>query len=129
MINKTYINRADVKDYLAQADPNVLNYIEQCEIQIDKLAEIGYQLSKERDLPTLLNLIIEEGMRITNSDGGTLYLATEDNRLAFEIMKTKSLGTDMGGTSSTPIPEQIYPVKLYTPDGEPNHNNISAYVG
>ncbi len=129
MINKTYINRADVKDYLAKADPNVLNYIEQCEIQIDKLAEIGYQLSKERDLPTLLNLIIEEGMRITNSDGGTLYLATEDNRLAFEIMKTKSLGTDMGGTSSTPIPEQIYPVKLYTPDGEPNHNNISAYVG
>jgi len=129
MINKTYINRADVKEFLAKTDPNVLNYIEQCEIQIDKLAEIGYQLSKERNLPTLLNLIIEEGMRITNSDGGTLYLATDDNRLAFEIMKTKTLGTDMGGISKTPIPEQIYPVKLYTPDGEPNHNNVSAHVG
>ncbi len=129
MGTKTYINRSEVKNYLATTDPNVLNYIEQCEVQIDKLAEIGYQLSKERDLPTLLNLIIEEGMRITNSDGGTLYLATDDNRLAFEIMKTKSLGTDMGGTSGTPIPDQIYPVKMYTPEGEPNYHNVSAYVG
>ncbi|MCF6239052.1 MAG: HD domain-containing protein [Candidatus Marinimicrobia bacterium] len=129
MSNKPYINRADVKEHLAKVNPNVLDYIQQCEIQIDKLAEIGYQLSSERHLPTLLNSIIEEGMRITNSDGGTLYLMTEDHRLAFEIMKTNSLGTDMGGISKTPIPDQIYPVKLYTPEGEPNHHNVSAYVG
>ena len=129
MIAKRHINRSEIKEYLSQVDPDVLDYIQQCEIQIDKLAEIGYQLSKERNLPTLLNLIIEEGMRITNSDGGTLYLATDDNRLAFEIMKTKSLGTDMGGISKTPIPEHIYPVKLYTPEGQPNHHNVSAYVG
>lgn len=129
MSKKRYTNRSDIKDHLAKVDPNVLDYINQCEMQIDKLAEVGYQLSKERDLPTLLNLIITEGMRITNSDGGTLYLMTEDDRLAFEIMKTKSLGTDMGGISEVPIPEQIYPVKLYLPDGSPNHNNVSAYVG
>ena len=129
MSKKAYINRSDVKDYLAQTDPTVLSYIEQCELQIDKLAEIGFQLSKERHLPTLLNLIIEEGMRITNSDGGTLYLRTEDDRLAFEIMKTNSLGTNWGGVSDTAIPEFIYPVKLYMADGEPNNHMISAHVG
>jgi len=129
MSAKVFINRSEIKDYLARVDPDVLNYIQQCEIQIDKLAEIGYQLSKERHLPRLLNLIIEEGIRITNSDGGTLYLRTEDDRLAFEIMKNKTMGTDFGGISETPIPEQIYPVKLYTPEGKPNHSNVSAYVG
>ncbi len=129
MSKKAYINRSDVKAYLASTDPTVLNYIEQCEVQIDKLAEIGFQLSKERHLPTLLNLIIEEGMRITNSDGGTLYLKTEDDRLAFEIMKTNSLGTNWGGVSETPIPEFIYPVKLYMENGEANDHMISAHVG
>lgn len=130
MSTKHYINRSEIKTYLAKVDPDVLNYIVQCETQIDKLAEIGYQLSYERHLPTLLNLIIEESMRITNADGGTLYLASEDDRLAFEIMKNKTMGTDMGGISDTPIPEQIYPVKLYNPDdGKPNHSNVSAYVG
>lgn len=129
MGQKSYINRSDVKEYLAKVEPEVLDYINQCEVQIDNLAEIGYQLSYERDLPTLLNLIIVEGMRITNADGGTLYLRTEDDRLAFEIMKNKTMGTDFGGISDTPIPEQIYPVKLYTEDGKPNHNNVSAYVG
>jgi len=126
---KPYINRDDVKEYLAKTDPQVLDYIQQCELQIDKLSEIGFQLSKERDLPTLLNLIIVESMRITNSDGGTLYLRTEDDRLAFEIMKTHSLGTDWGGVSETKIPEFIYPVKLYMANGEPNNHMISANVG
>jgi len=126
---KHYINREDIKDYLTQVDPDVLDYIQQCETQIDKLAEVGFQLSKERHLPTLLNLIIEESMRITRSDGGTLYLRTEDDRLAFEIMKTLSLGTNWGGISETPIPDFIYPVKLYMEDGKPNNHMISAHVG
>lgn len=126
---KKYINRAEVKEYLAKVDPEVLDYITQCELQIDKLADIGYQLSYERHLPTLLNLIIVEAMRITNADGGTLYLRTEDDRLAFEIMKNKTMGTDMGGVAETPIPDAIYPVKLYLEDGKPNHNAVSAYVG
>ncbi len=129
MSNTPFINRSEIKDYLAKVDPDVLDYIQQCEIQIDKLAEIGYQLSSERHLPTLLNAIIEEGMRITNADGGTLYLATEDDRLAFEIMKTKSLGTDMGGIADMSIPDFLYPVKLYLKDGTPNDHMISAHVG
>lgn len=128
MSNKRYINRSEIKEYLAKVDPGVLDYIQQCEVQIDKLAEIGYKLSSERHLPTLLNAIIEEGMRITNADGGTLYMMTDDERLAFEILKNKTMNTDMGGISEIAVPEQFYPVKLYI-DGKPNHNSVSAYVG
>ena len=123
------LSKTDMKEALINLDPRVEQYIIQCETQINRLAEIGVKLSAERNLPKLLNEILEEAMRITNSDGGTLYLMTEDNRLRFEIMKTLSMGTDMGGISDTPIPDFIYPVKLYLEDGTPNHHNVSAHVG
>ncbi len=124
-----HLEREEVHALLGEVDPRIQEYVRQCETQITKLAEIGYKLSTERHLPSLLNEIIEEAMRITNCDGGTLYLRTEDNRLRFEIMKTRSMGVDMGGVSDTPIPEFIYPVKLYQEDGTPNHSMISAHVG
>lgn len=124
-----HLSKKEVKKLLTDTDPRIEAYIEQCETQISRLADIGYKLSSERHLPSLLNEILEEAMRITNCDGGTLYLRTEDNRLRFEIMKTRSLGTDWGGVSETPIPEFIYPVKLIMDDGQENHNMISAHVG
>ena len=128
MEHTSKLTKHDIQAYLADVDPRIGAYIQQCETQIAKLAEIGFKLSTERHLPSLLNAIIEEAMRITNCDGGTLYLRTEDNRLGFEIMKTRSMNVDMGGTSKTPIPDFIYPVKLYADDGTPNHNMISAHV-
>ncbi len=122
------VNKDDLDKLLARVDPAIRDYIEGLRFQIQRLADIGYALSAERSLPKLLNIIIEEGMRITNSDGGTLYLSTEDNRIRFEIMKTRSLGTDMGGISKIPVPETIYPVKLYDQEGNPNTHNVSAYV-
>ncbi len=121
------ISKNDIKQQLIDMNPLVEAYIKQCETQISRLADIGYKLSTERHLPSLLNEIMEEAMRITNSDGGTLYLVTDDNRLRFEIMKNISMGTDMGGISDIPI--SFYPVKLYLDDGTPNHHNVSAYVG
>lgn len=123
------VNQEQLEKLLAKVDPAIQTYIGELQTQITRLADIGYALSAEQNLPKLLNTIIEEGMRITNSDGGTLYLRTEDDRLKFEIMKTRSLGTDMGGVSETPIPESIYPVRLYGEDGKPNNHNVSAYVG
>ena len=114
--------------WIANLAGDVQGYISGLQYQIEKLAEIGYSLSTEHDLPTLLNTILEEAMRITNSDGGTLYLRTDDDRLRFEIMKTRSMNVDLGGISKTPVPSAIEPVKLITPTGEPNYHNISAYV-
>ncbi|MBO01032.1 MAG: phosphohydrolase [Candidatus Marinimicrobia bacterium] len=75
----------------------------------------------------LLEMILLEAKRISNSDGGTLYMMTDDKRLKFEIMMTDSLNFHMGGTSGEDIP--FYPVKLYDDDGEPNNTMVAAYVG
>ena len=72
-------------------------------------------------------MILIEAKRIANSDGGTLYMMTDDNRLRFEIMMTDSLDFHMGGTSGKEIP--FYPVKLYDEEGNPNKSMIAAYVG
>ena len=74
-------------------------------------------------------MILLEAKRIANSDGGTLYMMTDDNRLRFEIMMTDSLGVHNGGTSTEKIPETIYPVKLYDDEGNANKSMVAAYVG
>jgi len=75
----------------------------------------------------LLEMILLEAKRITNADGGTLYMMTEEKRLKFEIMMTESLNFHMGGTSGKDIP--FYPVRLYDEDGKPNTTMIVSYVG
>lgn len=74
----------------------------------------------------LLEMILLEAKRIANSDGGTLYMMTDDQRLRFKIMMTDSLDFHMGGTSGKDIP--FYPVKLYDENGEANKSMIAAYV-
>lgn len=93
---------------------------------LKKLIDIGIALSKEKNINILLEMILNEARIISNSDGGTVYLLREDDKkLNFEIMQTESLGIKFGG-SSIPVPESIYPVKLYNDDGTKNLNNVSA---
>jgi HD-GYP domain-containing protein (c-di-GMP phosphodiesterase class II) len=42
--------------------------------ELVELSRIGVALSTERDLPTLLEMILSQARRITNSDAGSLYL-------------------------------------------------------
>ena len=93
---------------------------------LKKLIDIGIALSKEKNINILLEMILNEARIISNSDGGTVYLLSKDDKkLNFEIMQTESLGIKFGG-SSIPVPESIYPVKLYNDDGTKNLNNVSA---
>ena len=112
--------------YLAEAPKAVTSYITDLEQQIRNLSNIGLALSKEKDMNKLLEMILIEAKRIANSDGGTLYMMTDDQRLRFEIMMTDSLNFHMGGTSGEDI--LFYPVKLYTDEGEANKTMIAAYV-
>ena len=116
-----------VAKYLSSAPKAVKTYISDLEEQISNLSQIGLALSKERDMSKLLEMILLEAKRISNSDGGTLYMMTDDKKLKFEIMMTDSLDFHMGGTSGEDIP--FYPVKLYDDDGEPNNSMVAAYVG
>ena len=127
MAKKPQYANTQVAKYLSEAPPAVKTYIKDLEQQILNLANIGLALSKEKDMNRLLEMILLEAKRIANSDGGTLYMMTDDGRLRFEIMMTDSLDFHMGGTSGKDIP--FYPVKLYTDEGEPNKSMIAAYVG
>ncbi len=65
--------------------------------ELTELTRVGVALSHERDLTTLLEMILSQARRITNSDAGSLYLAerTDDNgppkRLRFKLTQNFSL--------------------------------------
>jgi HD-GYP domain-containing protein (c-di-GMP phosphodiesterase class II) len=62
--------------------------------EIGDLTRIGVALATERDLKSLLDQILTEARRITQSDGGTLYLVetaeTGQKRLRFRLAHTES---------------------------------------
>ncbi len=89
-----------------------------------KLNEIGIALSAEKDHDRLLEFILMQGCEFTQADGGTLYSRTEDNRLKFEILFSRTLGMHMGGTSGEPVPFE--PLPLHGADGEPNDHMVAA---
>ena len=126
MSNKIKYSSNQLEKYIADAPGIVKNYIQSLEKQVGNLANIGLALSKEKNMSKLLEMILIEAKRIANSDGGTLYMMTDDNRLRFEIMMTDSLKFHMGGTSGKDIP--FYPVKLYNEEGNQNKSMIAAYV-
>lgn len=115
---------------LKRVDRDVRELISNLEYQIERFSEIGLALSREKDMPKILEMIIDEARRITNADGGTLYMMIDEGtRLQFEIMQTVSKNIRFGGTAPDPVPEFIYPIKLYNPEtGEPNYHMVAAYV-
>ncbi|HEY6218567.1 MAG TPA: HD domain-containing phosphohydrolase, partial [Gemmatimonadaceae bacterium] len=52
-----------------------------------ELTRIGTALGTERDLKTLLNLILDQARRITNSDAGSLYLVETDEKTGIKRMR------------------------------------------
>jgi HD-GYP domain-containing protein (c-di-GMP phosphodiesterase class II) len=91
----------------------------------ERLIEIGIALSAERDTNRLMETILLEAKDLSNADGGTLYLRTEDNNLKFEIMRTESLKIALGGTTGKGI--TFPPVRLYDPaTGKENRANVAS---
>lgn len=94
--------------------------------KIKSLTQIGVALSAEHNVDRLLEMIVEEGRKFTNADGGTLYIMSDDEKeLHFAIVQNDSLKVRMGGTA-----KKITwgPVKLYNEDGTPNYSNVSSYA-
>ena len=121
---KVLFSQEEINKMLDSVPSNIRGYIDSFQNQISNMSAFGLALSKERDMDKLLEMILLEAKRISNADGGTLYMMTDDHRLRFSIMITDSLDVHMGGTSGKEIP--FYPVKLYNDDGDPNENMIAA---
>ncbi len=105
---------------------DALNRIKFLEDRLHRLSEIGMALSTEKDSDKLFEMILEEAKNITKADGRTLYTMNEEGNLSFEIVRTDSLNTVMGGSSGAEIP--FYPVHLWLNNRTPNQKNVSAYV-
>ncbi|MGD8515145.1 MAG: HD domain-containing phosphohydrolase [Granulosicoccaceae bacterium] len=94
--------------------------------RIENLIQIGIALSAEKNLEHLLEKILIEAQGLTHADAGTLYLITDDEQLSFEIMRTRSLGIALGGSTGRAV--QLAPIPLYDADGHPNNRAVSAYT-
>ena len=93
--------------------------------RIEKLNAIGIALSAESDMPRLMEMILVGAKVITRADGGTLYTVADDKSLHFEIVRTSSLGINMGGTTKRAV--QFKAIALYHRDGRPNNERVVAY--
>ncbi|MCW9035990.1 MAG: GAF domain-containing protein, partial [Rhodospirillales bacterium] len=92
-----------------------------------QLIETGISLSAERNHAQLMERILLEAKEICNAEGGTLYLRTEEDGLAFTTVHNDVLGIAMGGTTGKDI--AFPPLQMYDPEtGEPNHKNVSTHV-
>lgn len=95
---------------------------------LKQLVDLGIALSAERNHDRLLERIVLGAKSISNADGGTLYLRTDDDRLRFVILRNDTLNIAMGGTTGKQI--SFPPLRMYRDDDrtEPNHNNVATHV-
>ncbi len=75
----------------------MLNSLDMDEI-LTKMTQIGIELSREQDLRKLLDLIVRETRRFTDSEGGSLYMV-EESSLTFVVAQNEALSTS-GGDSA-----------------------------
>ena len=86
--------------------------------ELTELTRVGVALSHERDLNILLEMILTQARRITNSDAGSLYLAEREDdggpprKLRFKLSQNFSL-------PNLPFSEFTVPV---------DHSSLSGYV-
>lgn len=107
---------------------NTLNIDDLLQLLRD-LNSIGIALSQEQDTSRLLEIILLEAKKLTNADGGTVYLVMEDQGkrlLKFEVMRNRSLNIAMGGTTGIPIPFQ--PIPLADKGDKANESTIVTYA-
>ena len=90
--------------------------------KIHLLNEIGIALSSEKNFSSLLEQILIGAKKITNADGGTIYLLNADKNLEMVVVQTDSLNIHMGGNTDKPI--KFKPVNLINEDGSKNLSTV-----
>ncbi len=91
---------------------------------LEKLNAIGKSLSSESDINHLLESILLAAQDITEADGGTLYLVTEEGGLKYTMVHNHTLNIHLGGSSGDEISFPDLPLSI---DGQANHSAIAAH--
>lgn len=92
--------------------------------KIKVLQSVVQSIARETDHNKLLEITVRGAKELTNADGGTLYVRTDNNHLKFEILINSSLGIHIGGTSYEKAHFDPLPLLL---EGQPNHSNVAAH--
>jgi HD-GYP domain-containing protein (c-di-GMP phosphodiesterase class II)/ribonuclease BN (tRNA processing enzyme) len=109
---------------LLKGDGRVLKdseYLKSLDLNQDEnktIMQISTALSQEKDLSKILEMILNEAINYTNSEGGTIYLKDEKDELHFKSVVNKKLNIYLADLNSPTIP-------LYK-DGLKNIENVSA---
>lgn len=91
---------------------------------LKSLNKIGKALSYTTDLHKFLNFFTKETMKLTNADGGTLYLYDKINKmLTFEIVKNRSLKIDYNCLN---MPKLWHSLPLFLENGQENVNMVAT---
>jgi HD-GYP domain-containing protein (c-di-GMP phosphodiesterase class II) len=102
------------------ADVSLLEKVERLELVL----RVGVALSAERNRERLLETILTEAQKLCHADGGTLYLRTEDDHLRFAILRSESLGMNLGGTTGKAV--TFAPLPMFDADQRPNMRNVAT---
>ena len=95
--------------------------------RLDQLTELSVELSRNHDIPQLLERILSTAKNMTHADGGTLYSVSADKKnLCFSISINDSLGLYQGGTSGHAI--NIPNIPLVDDNGEKNLSAVAAFA-
>jgi HD-GYP domain-containing protein (c-di-GMP phosphodiesterase class II) len=86
-------------------------------IDLRELSRVGAALATERDLDTLLNMILTQARRLASADAGSLYLVETDAQGNPEALRFKL----SQNTTLTDLPFSEFTVPV-------NHASISGYV-
>jgi HD-GYP domain-containing protein (c-di-GMP phosphodiesterase class II) len=95
--------------------------------RLDQLTELSVELSRNHDIPLLLERILTAAKNMTHADGGTLYSVTTDKKgLCFSISLNDSLGLHQGGSSGHTI--NIPDIPLIDENGNKNLSAVAAFA-
>ena len=95
------------------------------EMRYRRLIRAGIALSTERNHERLMEMILLEAKELSEAEGGTIYLVTEDREgLRFAIMRNDVLEIALGGTTGKAIP--FPPLRLHDAAGAPNRRNVAT---
>ena len=94
-----------------------------------RLVQVAQRITAQHDIARLCETVLEEARQLTHADGGTLYMVKGHGhaaRLEFAIVRSRSLGIHLGGSSGGTI---HYPaIPLYR-QGKANHQNVASHTG
>ena len=92
--------------------------------KLERLVRLGISMASERDEGRLLGLVLEGAMELTNADGATFYLMTDqEDALEFRIIRNASLGISRQSEPDRPL--QYPAVPLYDVEtGAQNESNV-----